>query len=292
MTLQRAVFTVTPGRTGTQWLAELFKQNATDVEVHHELLGPGHFGVNTPDLEQLTTFNEFGCTPQLREFWKRKFEQVVQSRHALYVETNHQLAKAGLIEHLDLCPCPVTLLFLQRDLAKILASLLRTGLFTNTIQVWLWTLSPDYALNLTDSERWGCSPGTPHDLMLGIWYVFEMYARMGMYATHLDAAGWFGAPERDRSFMVTASLEELVDPGHPACAGLLNRLGLSFQGRPEPQNNTLHDPNPAFDNLCEHAASQALEQFGNPWMLGAQASISAWALKHRVPFTSRQDAAP
>ena len=69
---KRFVFTLTPGRTGTAYLAQLLRANLPHAEVHHEILGYDAFGVDSPDLSHLMQFNSRGNTPHVQAFWRRK----------------------------------------------------------------------------------------------------------------------------------------------------------------------------------------------------------------------------
>jgi len=48
----KLIFTLTAGRTGTMYLAELLRANLPDTEVHHEILEYDSFGVDTPEISQ------------------------------------------------------------------------------------------------------------------------------------------------------------------------------------------------------------------------------------------------
>ena len=65
------IFTITPGRTGTMYLAELIAQNTKDREVHHEILDYDAFGVDSPDLSTLTLFNSEGNITKVKNFCTR-----------------------------------------------------------------------------------------------------------------------------------------------------------------------------------------------------------------------------
>jgi len=45
MSNKKFIFTITAGRTGTTFLANLFVNNIPNSEVHHEILGYDKFGV-------------------------------------------------------------------------------------------------------------------------------------------------------------------------------------------------------------------------------------------------------
>ena len=67
------------------------------VEAIHEPLGVNDFGTKMPDIRTLRNFNTFGNNEVVRDFWKNKFNSL---KGEIYAETNHTLAKCGLIENL------------------------------------------------------------------------------------------------------------------------------------------------------------------------------------------------
>ena len=111
------LFTMTTGRSGTQYLTELLRRNLTDAECHHEILDWDRFGVDMPDLSHMMLFNAEGNVAKVQEFWRQKLARIVRTPQRFYVETSHMLMKAGLIENL----APLTeagrvhLVILERD---------------------------------------------------------------------------------------------------------------------------------------------------------------------------------
>jgi len=184
---RRFVFTLTAGRTGTASLAKLFEGNFPAAECHHEIIGWDRFGLDSPDLSHMTLFNSQGNVPQVRAFWQRKFERVLASPAALYVETSHVLMKAGLMENLDLIEDhgEVHFVILQRDLFDTVMSYRNRYDFTNKSLWWLWYLDPRYPRNIVDSTRLA---------ELGIngvclWYIFEVRARAAYYRMLFEDRG-------------------------------------------------------------------------------------------------------
>ena len=176
------VFTLTAGRTGTRWLAEMLGASLPDCTAHHEILGYDRFGLDAPDLSTLTLFNSRGSCPEVHGFWERKFARVRQCPTPWYVETSHQLMKAGLVEHLDLLDGGhVHLVLLTRDMVQTVLSYTQRGDFNNVGNQWLWYLDPDYPQNILDA-----APFKQHGV-LGIraWYWLEITARQGYYAEML-----------------------------------------------------------------------------------------------------------
>ncbi|GAH10138.1 unnamed protein product, partial [marine sediment metagenome] len=79
------VFTITTGRSGTAYLAELLRLNTASCEAHHELLGFEAFGVDTPDVSHLTLFNSQGNIKKIQAFWAQKLSRIQQCTKEYYV---------------------------------------------------------------------------------------------------------------------------------------------------------------------------------------------------------------
>ena len=177
--VKKYIFTITPGRTGTLFLAELLIRNLPKSEVHHEILGYDSFGVNSPDLSTLTLFNSQGNIDKVQKFWKQKLSRIKEKEVNYYAETSHILAKAGLIENIKYLgkDAEIHFILLDRDTMKILESLHARFDFLNIGDIWLWFLDPQYPIKILDS--------TPFNY-LGVhgsrlWYVYEMRARAQFY---------------------------------------------------------------------------------------------------------------
>ncbi len=172
---RKFVFTITPGRTGTAYLAELIRANVADSAVYHEILGYDAWGVDTPDLSHLAQFNAYGSTEQVRAFWARKFSNVVGTGKPLYAETSHLLAKAGLVENIDelLRHGSVYFVVLHREILSTVISLLNRLAFLDWGAKCLWFLDEQYPKNLIE--------GQPFQKLgqvgLCIWYYYEMITR-------------------------------------------------------------------------------------------------------------------
>lgn len=205
----RYFFTLTAGRTGTAWLAHFLGANLGIAAVH-ELLGIDDFGVEMPDIKTMRSFNERGNDAHVRAFWAGKLGRIAARQR--YVETNHTLAKCGLIENLansQLAQDSVVIV-LRRDRIGQCASYLVRGDFLNVSVDWQWYLSPRYRNVMV-------APG--EFLKLGqigaaLWYCYEMEARQAYYLSQ------FG----DRLNFVEARLEEITKP--PGARALLGQLGI------------------------------------------------------------------
>ena len=208
------VFTMTAGRTGTAYLADLFRQNVAGVEAHHEILGWDKFGVDTPDVSHMTLYNSVGNHAKVRAFWQDKLGRIAKTPASVYVETSHLLLKAGLVENLEplLAVGTVHLIALERDPFPTVISYRNRFDFLNKGMWWMWYLDPDYPRNILRAPKL-LEAGLNG---LCLWYIFEMQARGRFY---LKALG--GQP---RVKVHLATLEEISTA--EGAERLLKRMAL------------------------------------------------------------------
>lgn len=204
------VYTLTAGRTGTAWLAKLFAANV-DCIAHHEFMGFGQFGILSQDVGLMGAFNHWGNRERVQSFWQRKFSLIPDC--SLYVETNHALAKCGLIENLSMLPddAAVSIIVLQRDWLAQASSYIARHDFANYSTVWLWYLDARYQNVIVSAEPFA-NLGTLGHIA---WYIAEMEARQAYYPL------LYG----DRYRFVGARLEEMTT--HAGAQRLLGHFGHS-----------------------------------------------------------------
>ena len=222
------LFTLTTGRSGTSYLAELLHQNLPHAECHHEIWGWDRFGVDTPDVSHMTLFNSKGNVDKVQAFWRSKLARVAATPLPWYVETSHLLMKAGLVENL----APLTqagtvhLVALERDPYATIVSFRNRFDFWGKADRWLWYLDPDYPRNLVPSRELFAKGING----LCLWYILEIRARTARYEQLLE--------QEPRIRVHRFSLEELRVPG--GAARLLHALGHptdpAWVQMPAPQN--------------------------------------------------------
>ena len=226
------LFTMTTGRSGTQYLTELLRRNLPDADCHHEILDWDRFGVDMPDLSTMMLFNAQGNVAKVREFWGKKLARIALTPRRFYVETSHMLMKAGLIENL----APLTeagrvhLVMLERDPFATILSFLNRGDFASHGNQWIWYLDPRYPRNIVNAlpamERGGLSG-------VCLWYIAEIRVRAAYYAKLLE-----GRPE---IVIHRCSLEALCR--RDGAASLLAALGAAAAPEaidlPPPQNENI-----------------------------------------------------
>jgi len=214
------VFTMTAGRTGTAWLADLFAANFECI-ARHEYLNFGEFGIYSQDVGLMGAFNHWGNKERVQAFWKRKFGLIPKCE--LYVETNHALGKCGLIENLGMLGenIDVSIVMLQRDWVAQAMSYFRRHDFLNMSTVWLWYLDMRYQ-NVIIKPKHFVELG-----MLGqvIWYIAEVEARQAYYQL------LYG----DKYRFIEAKLEHVTT--HAGATELLKPFGFAGPIRlPEKKN--------------------------------------------------------
>ncbi len=224
----RFVFTLTAGRTGTEWLRRLLAENL-GIPAIHEPLEIDDFGTRMPDIRLMRSFNDRGNTSLIQDFHAGKFAGLKHQR--AYAETNHTLGKCGLVENLVALGLggETCLVLLTRDLfAQCLSYLVRRD-FTNATIVWQWYLHYAYRNIIVDTAPFMFLD----DLGQAVWYAHEMQARLIYYES------LFGPQVK----MIRCSLEQLNTP-HGAGA-LLSALG---------HPGTVRLPPPANRNVLEDEA--------------------------------------
>ena len=225
------LFTMTTGRSGTQFLTELLRRNLPQAECHHELLGWERFGVDTPDLSHMTLFNSQGNIAKVREFWAQKLDRLAAHPGRFYAETAHMLMKAGLIENLAPLRAAgrVHLVALERDPYATILSFLGRHDFTSNGNWWLWYLDPRYPKNLVASHK-AVEHGT---IGICLWYIAEVRTRAAYYAKRLAADGTVIVHRLTLDALRTAE----------GAAGFLRALGVDRAPQeidlPPPQNINL-----------------------------------------------------
>jgi len=231
------IFTITAGRTGTAWLTDFLSGNL-GIPAVHEPLAIEDEGVNMPSIKIMRTFNCRGNTDVIRGFWRGKLARV--AREERYAETNHTLAKCGLIEHVSLSPIRDQTLFvaLKRDRVDQCMSYVSRNDFSNTTLLWQWYLAPNYPTNIV--------PFQPFDeftqLNAALWYTFEMEARQRYYIRQ------FG----DRIRIMEVDLEKLVSP--TGARKMLKSMGI--HKKPYLPDRTNAYPGIADDELRHDIARQ------------------------------------
>ncbi len=207
--MTKFVFTLTAGRTGTAWLADLFEVNFNCI-ARHEYLNFGDIGLRTQDIGIMQAFNEWGNKDRVKNFWRRKFGLIPKC--GMYVETNHALAKCGLVENLDMLPegSDVTFITLRRGWLKQAMSYLTRYDFHNMTVPWQWYLDMRYQNRIVPTDHFADKGMAGHV----VWYMAEVEARQAYYRI------LFG----DRYRFVDAKLETITT--QMGARSLLKQFGL------------------------------------------------------------------
>ena len=214
---KKYIFTLSTGRSGTAFLASLLEANLESVESHHEMLNFSSF--DTPEISTYTLFNSKGNISKVKNFWKKKFGKIKKCKNNYYVETSHLLAKAGLLENIDILTkdSVVDIIILKRNILDTIQSFYNRNDFANLGNTWLWYLDPKYPKNIVPSG-FLTSSGING---LRFWYILEIRARAYYYKTLFKKNKKVNFHEVD--------LERLSD--RKKIKQLLNSLGQKIETR-------------------------------------------------------------
>ncbi len=225
----KTYFTITAGRTGSAWLTEFLSRNL-NIDAVHEPLGIDDFGTRMPDIRTMRSFNNYGNNDYVKAFWRNKLSGLTGD---VYAETNHTLAKCGLVENLAESELAkdATLIVLKRNTIKQCVSYFVRNDFINITLAWQWYLHPSYTRNIINPQPFlkigGL--GTP------IWYSYEMAARQEYYRQKYG----------DRINMIEVTLDEAVK--EDGAATFLKALGYDQAPiLPPPTNENKIDPPPGL----------------------------------------------
>ncbi len=181
---KKVVFSMSTGRSGTQFLAEVLRSNLPGSRVQHEYLAPHDFGVESPDIGVMRRFQAYGDMREVRAFWAQKLNRVFHCPAPYYVETSHALMKGGLIENIlawEDHP-EVHLVTLERDIRKTALSMLHRAEMQNSGNVWLWYIDAKRGRSIVDY-----SPFEPfHQTGTTVWYILEVRARAAYYQAMVE----------------------------------------------------------------------------------------------------------
>lgn len=173
------VFTITPGRTGTAYLAELLRRNLPGANVYHERVSFKSIGLDSPDASHFMRFNSEGNTEHVKEYWRQKAARVREEADGYYAESSHFNARAGLVENIELFTefGEVRLIALSRDRVDLAWSLFNRFDFANNGFTWLFALDPGYPNTIIPSKEY-----VKHGMAgSALWYGDEMRARAAYY---------------------------------------------------------------------------------------------------------------
>jgi len=234
------IFTITAGRTGTDWLASFISANLK-IEAVHEHLGVDDFGTRTPDIRTMRHFNDLGMTPIVNRFWKGKFDSLQNISD--YCETNHTLSKCGIIEYLVSSNSNINpkFLILRRGWEDLATSYFIRGDFRNYTIIWQWYLDYRYRIKIVDFESFASLGG----MAPVFWYIAEMEARQEYYRQLYS----------NRFTFVDCQLEDMVTAN--GARALLRTLGSDAEPiLPPKKNANVRTPSDEFRQQISAAAKK------------------------------------
>ena len=163
---KRLIFTITTGRSGTGYLAEVL-QNIPDVQSYHE---------PEPKFSNVMRSVQEDKTVAVKFWINKKLPQIANEEAPIYIETSHLFCK-GFIEPLldmNIIPDLIILRRPERDVAK---SMLRLGTIPGRTEKGLkYYLSPEDP-GVLPLPNWQIL----HDYQLCYWYCLEIKRRSKYY---------------------------------------------------------------------------------------------------------------
>jgi hypothetical protein len=219
--MSKFIFTITAGRTGTAWIADFLAENL-GIKSIHEPLAIDDFGNQMPDIRTMRTFNERGLNRFVRDFWGRKFGGIQDLQ--TYAESNHTLAKCGLVEYAAEARPNDEFVFLciRRDHVDQCLSYVNRGDFRNITVDWQWYLSFRYKRVIVNPEPFLKAMGYLGNI---IWYIFEIEARQEYYKNLYVGKFRFLDLDLERMTAVDGArklLRALGNAGQPILSGAKN----------------------------------------------------------------------
>lgn len=186
--MERVIFTVTTGRSGTHWLAYL-------MGLHR-----GCEGVHEPPPSFADCMRAAQSDPRVAdEFLRsRKLPAIRECAEPVYFEASHLFCKGFLEPWLEIKEAPVPdIVILNRAPREVALSMLRIGdIPVRRAKAAKWYLRPDDPMNFTCLEDWNAL----EDYQLCYWYTQEIEARKPVYARRVRSRG---------ARVVTVSLSDL-----------------------------------------------------------------------------------
>ena len=180
------IFTVTQGRTGTKSLADFLKihlsaDTGLKADIYHERLD--QWGLHRPTHEINTVYNRHGSVQDVKMWWTRKFHAILKEMETnvskIYVETDHSLCCAGLLDHLDIlldCGCSVILIGLSRSPVSWARSMHRRMDMFDATNAGVWWIEPSTCMIAEEKFKGSLYEGYGYAGKLR-WYYEEIEMR-------------------------------------------------------------------------------------------------------------------
>ncbi|MCK5831698.1 MAG: tetratricopeptide repeat protein [Methylococcales bacterium] len=215
---KKYIFTISTGNTDSTFLANLFKANINNAEIHHEHHEVDMLKIHTPGRSNNALFNTEGNTLEIRQFWQTKFSTMLYGSQQTYIETTGLLSKAGLIENLDLLGqnVEIDIIILNQDAIETAWNIYNHFDFTNIEFTQYFHLDPSYPNNIVPFDQFP----THYPIMTkAYWLTCEMRARASYYQQICNL--------KSNIHCHTVNVEELTQTS--TIKTFLQRIGLSQQ---------------------------------------------------------------
>jgi hypothetical protein len=219
-----------------------------------------------------TLFNSVGNVRKVQGFWRRKFIRDRKTDRKVHGEASHLLAKAGLLENIDLLTnnrATVDVVILKRDVADTVWSFYNRFDFVNNGLAWAFYLDSAYPNVIVNSE-----PFVGHGAAgRALWYVVEMRVRAAYYCQLMSDIPGLRFHETDLPSIANSrgagELLEAMDLSPdtaPVCPRPRNESGDPFFGEDERRK---------LDKLCARFAFDEEELAATYIRLGKRLSNGA-----------------
>lgn len=203
----RFIFTASPGRCGTNLLANLFNLIPSICAEHEP----------TPYIDNI--WWRLRTQPQLAKTWllQTKLPSILKrlkgSDSNVYIETSHMLCK-GFFEPLIDLDIPFDLIILSRDYHKVALSMYDLNDIperTKTGRRWYFMPSDQGCISQLPEEHSNLS-----DYQMCYWYVLEMSLRQALYYRNWKAAGQTVVQTTLKDILIKNKFRDLIaDLGLP-----------------------------------------------------------------------------
>ena len=169
MSAKRLIFTITTGRSGTGYLAEVLR-NIPDVQSYHE---------PEPRFSDVMRSVQADKTVAVKFWMNKKLPEIASKKAPIYIETSHLFCKGFIEPLLDMGIVP-DLIILSRPERDVAKSMLRLDTIPGRTEKGLrYYLSPEDP-GVLPLPHWQ----SLHDYQLCYWYCLEI-KRRSIYYEHM-----------------------------------------------------------------------------------------------------------
>jgi hypothetical protein len=172
---KRLIFTVTTGRSGTEFLTYQLGLLKNIISLHEP----------APGFESIMRESQFDRSIASKFLLEQKLPFIENQNAKIYIETSHVFCKGFLEPLIDLGYIP-DLIILRRDIRSVSKSLYKLNTIPGRTELGLkYYLSPDDPANFIKLKNWKHLD----DYQISYWYCLEIEERMKVYSKLIDQNG-------------------------------------------------------------------------------------------------------